>query len=136
MTKFFFQFKKPIFGSFLQFLGQTFFKNIRLSCTLYKGFQHPGKIKRNLLIKFQDNTQTDVRKEGWTKPILLDLSSYHTKGLTSTAAVDWLLKVKNKKCNVGLIKSYCITVCMQKISSIHTYSADSRPHELNDHTHF
>ena len=41
------------------------------------------------------------------------------RGLTSTTAVDWHLKAKNKKCNVGLIKNYCITVSMQKISSIH-----------------
>ena len=42
-----------------------------------------------------------------------------TRGLTSTTAVDWHLKVKNKKCDVGLIKNYCITVNMQKISSIY-----------------
>ena len=34
MTKFFFKFKKPIFGPFPQFLGQKkFFKKIGLSCT-------------------------------------------------------------------------------------------------------
>ena len=41
------------------------------------------------------------------------------RGLTSTTAVDWHLKVKDKKCDVDLIKNYCITVSMQKISSIH-----------------
>ena len=41
------------------------------------------------------------------------------RGLTRTIAVDWHFKVKNKKCDVGLIKNYCITVSMQKISSIH-----------------
>ena len=46
--------------------------------------------------------------------------------LTSTTAVDWHLKARNKKCNVVLTKDYCITVSMQKISSIHTYSADFR----------
>ena len=40
-----------------------------------------------------------------------------TRGLTSTTAVDWHLEVKNKKCNVGLIKDYCIKVSMQKIFS-------------------
>ena len=39
------------------------------------------------------------------------------RGLTSTTSVDWHLQVKNKKCNVGLIKN-CIAVRMQKISSI------------------
>ena len=33
------------------------------------------------------------------------------RGLTSTTAVDWDLKVK-KKVNVGLIKNYCITASM------------------------
>ena len=40
------------------------------------------------------------------------------RGLTSTTAVDWHLKVKNKKRDVGLIKNYCITTSMQKISSL------------------
>ena len=34
--------------------------------------------------------------------------------LTSTTAVDWHLKVKDKKCDVGLTKNYYITVSMQK----------------------
>ena len=34
-------------------------------------------------------------------------------------AVNWHLKVKDIEYNVGLTKSYCITVSMQKISSIH-----------------
>ena len=59
------------------------------------------------------------------------------RGLTSTTAVDWHLKAKNKKCNVGLIKNYCITVSMQKISSIHKLIQQILGyHELNDHTHF
>ena len=71
MTKFFFKFKKPIFGPSPQFLGQQkFFKKnqvvkhnfIRFSSTL-------GKIQRNLMIKFQENTQTDIRREGWTDTI-------------------------------------------------------------------
>ena len=58
-------------------------------------------------------------------------------GLTSTTAVDWHLKAKNKKCNVGLIKNYCITVSMQKISSIHKLIQQILgSHELNDYTHF
>ena len=40
-------------------------------------------------------------------------------GSTSTTAVDWHLKVKDIEYNVGLIKYYCNTVSMQKISSIH-----------------
>ena len=37
-------------------------------------------------------------------------------GLTSKTAVNWHLKVKDIECNVGLTKSYCITVSMQKIN--------------------
>ena len=39
-------------------------------------------------------------------------------GLTSTAEVGWHLQVKDSEYNSGLTKSYCITVSMQKISSI------------------
>ena len=54
-----------------------------------------------------------------------------------TTAVDWHLKVKNKKCNVGLIKNYCIAVSMQKISSIHKLIQQNLgSHELNDHAYF
>ena len=69
------------------------------------------------MIRFQENTQTDVRREGWTDPISQDPSSYR-QGANKYIAVDWHLKVKNKKCNVGLIKHYWITVSMPKISSI------------------
>ena len=58
-------------------------------------------------------------------------------GLTSTTAVDWHVKVKNKKCDVGLMKNYYITVSMQKISSIHKLIQQIvGSHELNDHAHF
>ena len=41
------------------------------------------------------------------------------RGLTSKTAVNWHLKVKNIEYNVGLTKTFCITVSMQKISLIH-----------------
>ena len=57
--------------------------------------------------------------------------------LTSTTSVDWHLKAKNKKCNVGLIENYCITVSMQKISTIHKLIQQILGyHELNDHARF
>ena len=60
-----------------------------------------------------------------------------TRGLTSTTAVDWHLKVKNKKCDVGLIENYCITVSMQKISLIHKLTQQILgSHELSEHAHF
>ena len=53
------------------------------------------------LAKFGENTQTDVRREEWAEPHRIFAAT--TRGLTSTTA-DWHLKVKNKKCNVALIK--------------------------------
>ena len=59
---------------------------------------------------------------------------------TSTTAVDWHLKVKDIEYNVGLIKYYCITVSMQKISSIHEVTVKIQQslgsHQLNSYTHF
>ena len=54
-------------------------------------------------------------------------------GLTSKTAVKWHLKVKD----VGLTKSYCITVNMQKISLIHKLIQQILgPYELNGHAQF
>ena len=36
------------------------------------------------------------------------------RGLTSTIAVDWHLKVKDMEYDVGLTKNYCIIVNVQK----------------------
>ena len=47
-------------------------------------------------------------------------------GLTSKIAINWHLKVKDKEYNVGLTKSYYITVSSQILGS----------HELNGHTQF
>ena len=41
------------------------------------------------------------------------------RGLASKTAINWHLKVKNIEYNVGLTNNYCITVSMQKVSSIH-----------------
>ena len=57
-------------------------------------------------------------------------------GVTSTTEVDLHLRVKNKNCDVGLIKNYSITVCTQKISSIQKLIQQILgSHELNNHTH-
>ena len=57
------------------------------------------------------------------------------RGLTSTTAVDWYLKAKNKKCNVGLIKHYYFTVSMKK--SINLFIQQMlKSHELNERAHF
>ena len=67
MTKFFFKFKKPyswpIFGPLSQFFGQKSF-SWKSDChaPLHKGFWHYAKIQRNLITKFQENIQADVRR--------------------------------------------------------------------------
>ena len=53
-------------------------------------------------------------------------------GLTSKTAVNWHLKVKDTEYNVGLTKNYCITVSMEKSSSIHKLIWQVlESHELN-----
>ena len=58
-------------------------------------------------------------------------------GLTSKTAVNWHLKVKDTEYNDGLTKSYCITVSMQEISSIHKLIQQIFGfHKLNGHAQF
>ena len=58
-------------------------------------------------------------------------------GLTSKIAVNWHLKVKGIEYNFGLTKSYCISVSIQKIVSIHKLIQQILgSHELNDHAQF
>ena len=66
MAKFFFQFKKPfpIFGA-----KKCFSMKRKCYAQLLKGFWHDVKIQRNLMIQFQENTQTDVRRQRWTDHI-------------------------------------------------------------------
>ena len=60
-----------------------------------------------------------------------------TMGLTSKTAVNWHSKVKDIEYNVGLTKSYCITVSTQKTSLIHTLIQQIlRSYELNGHAQF
>ena len=59
------------------------------------------------------------------------------RGLASKTAINWHLKVKNIEYDVGLTNNYCITVSMQKVSSIHKLIQQILgSHELNDYTHF
>ena len=77
------------------------------------------------------------------KPTYLLQTLFHgilpstARGLASKTAINWHLKVKDTEHNNGLTKNYCITVSMQKISSIHKLIQQILgSHELNDHTHF
>ena len=99
--------------------------------------QNPvAKIERNLMIQFQGNTQRDRGKDGQT--LYHRVPPATARGLTCKTAVNWHLKVKDIKYDVVLTESYCITVSLQKISSIHKYIQQIlRPHELiNSHAHF
>ena len=59
------------------------------------------------------------------------------RGLASKTAINWHLKVKNIEYNVGLTNNYCITVSMQKVSSIHKLIQQILvSHELIDYTQF
>ena len=59
------------------------------------------------------------------------------RGLASKTAINWHLKVKNIEYNVGVTNNYCVTVSMQKVSSIDRLIQQILGfHELNDYTHF
>ena len=96
------------------------------------------------MAKFREISWSNSKKTPWQMPGRKDRQTpFHrilpatARGLTSTTAVDWHLKVKDKKCDVGLIKHYGITVSMQKISSIHKHIQQILgSHELNDYAHF
>ena len=109
MTKFFFKFKKPyfwpispIFEAKIVFpkIGAVMHNFIRVSGTMPKSSSKktPSFQKRRMDTLFH---------------------RVFPGGLTSTIAVDWHLKVKDIEYDIGLTKNYCVTVSMQKISSIH-----------------
>ena len=59
------------------------------------------------------------------------------RGLASKTAIKWHVKIKDIEYTIGLTKNYCITVSMQKISSIHELiQLILGSHELNDHANF
>ena len=70
MTEFFFQFNKPYFWPISPVLGtkNVFSEKSHSHAQLHKGLWHYAKIQGNLMIQFQENTQTDVRREGWKDP--------------------------------------------------------------------
>ena len=81
------------------------------------------------------------RRQDWTIDRPLHRTFLATAGgPTSITTVDWHLNVKDIECNVGLTKNYCITVSMQKISSIHKLNLKIQWilwfHKLNSHVHF
>ena len=59
-------------------------------------------------------------KDGQTLFHRIPLATARGGGLTSATGINWHLKVKDIEYHVGLTENSCITVSMQKISSIHT----------------
>ena len=116
MTKFFFKFEKPYFRLISPIFGakKVLSKKFWLShAHLHKGSQHHAKILKILMIQFQEKTWTNIGRKD--RDTLFHRTLPATAGgPTSTTAVDWHLKIKDI-----LTKNYCITVSMQKISSIH-----------------
>ena len=74
------------------------------------------------------------------QPLFHSALSATQQDQTSTTAVDWHLKVKNMEYDVGQTKNYCITISMQKISSIHKLILKIQQilgsHQLKSHAHF
>ena len=74
MTKFFCKLKKNYFWSFVAHFPNFWHKKcFSMKSSWYAQFLkdswHHAKIKRNLMIQSQENTQMDVRRQGWTDPI-------------------------------------------------------------------
>ena len=80
----------------------------------------------SIMPKFQETQCSNFKKTnqqtvGWKdRQILFHRTLLATaRGAKSTTAVDCHLKVKDIENNVSLTKTYCLTVSMQKDSSIH-----------------
>ena len=87
------------------------------------------------MIHFQENTQMSGGKD--RKTLFHRILPATNRGLTTTTVVNWHLKDKDIEYVVGLTKNYCITVIMQKISSIHKLIQQILgSNELNGHAHF
>ena len=69
MTKFLFKFKKPNFWPIFPIFGsKKVFPSNRVITTSYR-FLTPSKTQRNLMTQFEQNNQTDIKRQGWTDPI-------------------------------------------------------------------
>ena len=120
MTNFLFKFKKPYFRPISQTIERKafFLTTPVLSHNFKRVSSSMPKFREIWWSNSYKKTWTDGRTEEHTdlfQRILLATSV----GLTSATSVHWHLKVKDMESNVGLAKNYCITINMQKISSIH-----------------
>ena len=74
------------------------------------------------MTQFQENTPTDSKMEGGQTLFhrtLLATARKNRRFQQIKLQVDWHLKVKDIEYNVDKNKTYCLTVSMQEIISIH-----------------
>ena len=126
-----------IFGPFPQLLGQKkFFHEIELLCNFLR---ISGAMTKFREIQWSNFKKTPRQMSGGKDGQILfhRILPATARGLTTKTGVNWHLKVKDIEYNVGLTKSYWITVSMQKISSIHKLIQQILgSHELNGHAQF
>ena len=132
----FFKLKKNklFFAHFPNFWSKNFFPKYRPAMHNFS----------STMAKFREISWSNSKKTPWqmsrgknSQTLFHRIIPGTARGLTSTTPVDWHLKVKDKKCDVGVTKNYYITVRIQKISSIHKLIHQILgSHELNDHAHF
>ena len=96
-------------------LNSIFFLFLAHNTQLHKDLSHHAKIQGNLMIQWQENTQTDGKMEGLTDPISQDPSGYcqgsnkyNCSRLAFKSQRYWVRFWSDKK------------LSMKKISSIHT----------------
>ena len=112
----------------------------------YRAVMHNLIRVSSTVAKFREITWSSFKKSPWQMSGGKDRQSQFyrilpatARWLISTTAVkyNWHLKVKDKKCDIGPIKNYCITVSMQKLSSMHKLNQQILgSQELDDHAHF
>ena len=90
---------------------------------------------KNLMIQFQENTQTDGRRD----PISQDPSGYR-QGSNNYNCSRLAFKSQRYRVQFGLTKNYFVTISTQKISSIHKLIFKIQQilgsHDLNGHAYF
>ena len=91
---------------------------IRVSSTMLKSRKTKSSNSKKI------SRETEGQKYGQTLCYWTLLAT--ARGPTSTTAVDWHLKIKDTEYDVGLTKSYCITVITEKISSFYELTTDFR----------
>ena len=119
---FFFKFKKPFFfphcpkvwgkEDFFIKAGSVLHNLIRVSNTIQKS-------RKNLMIQFHENTDRQQDRRMDTTYFIHRIILATAGSPAITTAVDWHFKSQRYRVQCQSYQNYCITVSMQKISSIH-----------------